>query len=157
MESKEVVQLYLLMRASRCFALHYAAELRSPDTIARLSVPPLDWAAAPRPKTPARSSTSGSDGDLPEERDDLDMGSVSANSSSGPGNPVQEAEWEEEWRASYKEAIDTVGQSTLVHFSSMKRCRSPESKDRVLDYFRRSEDADATDDFNEPIYGAPCS
>lgn len=63
------------------------------------------------------------------------------NSPSGPGDPAKEAEWEDEWRASYKEAINTVGQGVPVQFSSLERSRSPRSEDKVLDYFRRATDS----------------
>lgn len=135
------------MRASRCLALNYIAELSSPTTLTRLgftNVPALDWTAPPRPNPPEGSATSNSfsaipvnDDDFLEEGDDPDMESASMNSPSGPDDPIQEAEWEDEWRASYNEAIDTAGRGVPVHLNSMKQNRSPRSEDKVSDYFRR--------------------
>lgn len=61
------------------------------------------------------------------------MESASTNSLYLSGDPVQEAEWEDEWRASYEEAIEKLGRGEPVQFNSLKRKICPSSEDRVLE------------------------
>lgn len=81
LKPEQVVQLYLLIRASRCLAFDYLAEMGSPETINRVRFGgALDWAATPRPESPEGSAASNSldaipvnDDEFLEESDDLDM------------------------------------------------------------------------------------
>lgn len=121
------------MLASRNLAITYIHELGTDDVRKRILRtelhPPFDWPATPRANMPTGSTLL-----VIPESGDLDMESATTNSRSGLGDSVQEAEREDEWRANYNEAIESVGRGTPVHFDSVKETRSPGSEDRVLKY-----------------------
>ncbi|KAF8597774.1 hypothetical protein BDV93DRAFT_527173 [Ceratobasidium sp. AG-I] len=149
----EVIEYYLLMRASRNLTLSYMAEIGSDKEKKRLSLagynPPIDWPAVPRVDIPTESnsnysseSTLSPDPANHEGSNDLDM-EPSMSPFSVLGDAVQEAEWEGEWRASYEAAIQALGHGARVHFSSMDQNRSLRPEVRVLEYIHDSTVEDA--------------
>ncbi|KAF8597748.1 hypothetical protein BDV93DRAFT_547731 [Ceratobasidium sp. AG-I] len=142
----QIAELYLLMRASRSLGLRYMETISSPDTIGRLRAvskhPLFNWSAEPRLDSPSVTSSDERRnniifgymrdiGNHTEYSDNFAMESTPTNLSSAIGDSVQEAEWEDEWNASYREAIETLGRGEPVRLNSLKRKRGQSLEDNV--------------------------
>lgn len=156
-----MIEYYLLMMASYTLVRTYVDEISHPDVLRRIELanynPRPNWAATPRGDTPAPSVTSAGSkkyfetnlGTAPEgaeegddgfvrESEDLDMESAATSISSVLGDPVQEAEWKDEWRANYETSIKEVGHGLPVRLSLVKEYTSPRPEDKVTEYINRS-------------------